>query len=88
MTAEEALDSPALSLLLRLEDQGFDVAIKTNGQLRVKPAGRLTATQRQEMRSHRAALVVLVRLVYAVLDSERGLQNGQTSESAALEAVQ
>lgn len=88
MTAPDALNSDALPLLLRLEEKGFDLAVTPDGRLCVKPPGLLTATQRQEMCTHRAALVVLVRLVYAVLDSERGLQNGQTSESAALEAVQ
>ncbi len=60
MTFNEACDTPALALLLQVEDAGFDTKIGTHGGLLVNPVKSLTSGQRVAIRGHRAALLVLV----------------------------
>lgn len=55
------LESPAVELLCRLEDQGFDLAVH-KGRLRVTPGDRLNVAQEAEIRQYRDDLVLLVRV--------------------------
>jgi hypothetical protein len=65
VTVEDALLTEAVDVLLRLEDSGFDLDL-VGVRLLVKPAGRLSATQRSAIARHREALIVLVRHCLAV----------------------
>ena len=60
MTFEQAIDSSALELLLRLEDQGFDFQV-AGDRLRVRPQAALTMEQRTALQANRDGLVALVR---------------------------
>ena len=60
MTCVDVFDSPALPLLLRLEDQGFDLRV-SGTKLLIKPVSRLTPDLRADIRSNNAALITLVR---------------------------
>lgn len=58
----DVLSSPAVALLLRLEHDGFALAA-ADGRLLVKPADRLSETDREALREHKAALLTLLRIV-------------------------
>ena len=55
----DVLNSFALSLLLELERDGFDLRVR-HCQLFVRPPGQLTPHQRQLIHVHKAALIALV----------------------------
>jgi hypothetical protein len=59
MTLDDALQSPAVDLLLRLEDGGFDIRV-SGERLQVKPSASLGPDQRTAIARHREALIVLV----------------------------
>ncbi len=73
MTLAHLLDSPALPLLLELEDQGFDLAIKPDGGLQAKPPNRLTPEQRARIQANRPAVIALVRICDPGVQSRREL---------------
>ena len=52
--------SPALPLLLRLEDEGIEIAVEGD-RLRVRQTARLTPELLAEMRQHKPALLLLIR---------------------------
>lgn len=60
MTFADACQTPALDLLLRLEDRGFDI-VADGERLRLKPFGNLTAAERDAIAAHKEPLLVLVR---------------------------
>ena len=53
-------DSPALPLLLELEQAGFDFSVR-DGELWVNPVDQLTAKQRASIRLYQDELVTLIR---------------------------
>ena len=65
MTLEYACESGALPLLLQLEDAGIDLKVGTHGGLLVNPVRSLTPEQREAIREHRGALLVLAAVVEA-----------------------
>ena len=54
-------DGPGLPLLIELERDGFDLAVR-RGELWIRPVDRLTASQQAKIQQHRVALVTLVRV--------------------------
>jgi hypothetical protein len=59
---DRVLASPALPVLLALEEAGVRVSV-AGDYLRVTPRGRLTATQRAVLQQHKADAMRLVQLV-------------------------
>jgi hypothetical protein len=70
MTLDDALQTDAVDVLLRLEDSGFDLDVVA-GRLRVKPAARLSQRQREAIATDRDALIVLVRHCLALAAAPR-----------------
>ena len=62
MLRPEACSSSALALLIRLEDQGFEMQV-VDGRFRIAPAGQLSASQDAEIREYRDELTQLVEWV-------------------------
>ncbi len=54
-------DGPGLPLLLELEQEGFDLAVR-RGELWVRPVDQLTSEQQAKIQRHRDELVTLVRV--------------------------
>jgi hypothetical protein len=64
-------DSPAVPLLVALEDQGFELAVKADGRLRVAPGSRLTVDQRRQLVEHKVAVLMILRLCDAGVGERR-----------------
>jgi hypothetical protein len=60
--ASDVINSPAVPLLLSLEEQGFTLTLTANGRLQVAPGSRLSAEQREQLVAQKDALLVLVRV--------------------------
>ena len=56
----ESCSSSALSLLLRLENEGRDLTV-VNGRLRISPGETLTPDQETNIRQYREELIGLVQ---------------------------
>jgi hypothetical protein len=54
---------PALQILWDLEQRCFSVTVSEDGLLKVRPGEQLTEHDRQRIRQHRDALVMLVQYV-------------------------
>ncbi len=57
----DVLDSPAVSLLLDLERDGFQISLTTDGSLSISPRSRLTTERMQAIAEARDTLRLLVR---------------------------
>jgi hypothetical protein len=73
------LDSPAVDLLLRLEREGFAIAV-TDGRLLLRPVDRLSESDRLGIRAHRAELIALIRLCGDDVQQRRGAFRRQLDE--------
>ena len=62
MSNADVFQSPAVALLVRLENAGFQLAVTDTNQLRVWPVERVDAVLRAELQAHREALRMLVRI--------------------------
>ena len=58
-TRPDVFDGPGLPLLIELEQDGFDLAVRL-GELWVRPVDRLTTQQQAKIQQHRDALMTLV----------------------------
>src|SRR5207237_1174686 len=54
-------DSPALPLLVELEQAGFQLRVAPEGRLQIEPGSKLTADQRRLLVEHKAAVTLLLR---------------------------
>lgn len=61
MTNTAVFDSPALPLLFMLQDQGFELRLSETA-LQVRPWSRVSPELRAKLRSHKSALVSLIRM--------------------------
>jgi hypothetical protein len=64
-------ESPALPLLLELEDSGFRMRLTDKERIHVEPGSRLTADQRQRLVAYKSAIVMLVRCWDAGVEARR-----------------
>ena len=80
MTAS-AFDSPALTLLLQLEDEGFEMEVAEPDILRVRPVGRVTPELRADLRRYKLELVMLIRIC------DSGVQDRRQAFSKQIETA-
>ena len=76
MAPVDIFSSPAVRVLLALEQEGVDVRV-VNGRLRVSPSDRLTTGQEAEIRGWRDDLIVLVQICDEGVHARRALLRRQ-----------
>lgn len=75
--------SPAVPLLVELEQQGFSLQVTADGRLRVEPGSRLSDQQRQLLAAHRDAAVLLLRTCDAGVVARREAFRAQLEADAS-----
>jgi hypothetical protein len=66
----DALNGPAVAVLLELEAAGFEVGT-AGDRLKVKPISKLTTNQRAELERYRAELLLLLRICDVAVQDRR-----------------
>lgn len=83
MTTDDVLNSPALSLLLRLEADGFEV-VAVEDRLLVKPVSRIAADVRAQLATYRAELLTILRICDVSVQDRREAFSRQLAAGASI----
>jgi hypothetical protein len=77
------LESPALPLLIELEEAGFDIRLADDERLHVAPGSKLTEVQRRLLVEHKLALIMILRVCDAGVVERREVFRRQLAETPA-----